>query len=178
MSRLLGQSADPAMLAAAGTVIEETIGVGEFSRLARLLESTDGEASIRLAFSYSAAGGGDGIPLLDGKVVTDLPVVCQRCLSPVTLPLATEFHLALLDDESQNSGVRPPYEPVLREDEDTGSRGWRLLELIEDELLLSLPMSPTHELDNQCVEIDESVAVEPDKQAPFAGLKDLLDHQK
>jgi len=178
MSRLLGQSTDAARLAAVGTVVEENIGVGEFSRLAGLLESTEGHASIRLAFSFSAAGGKGGVPLLDGEVTAELPVLCQRCLSPVTLPVMTEFHLALLDDESQNAGVQPPYEPVLREDEDAGSRGWRLLELIEDELLLSMPMSPMHELAIQCAEIDDSVAVEEDKQAPFAGLKDLLDHQK
>lgn len=182
MSRLLGHGSDPASLAAVGTVIEETIDVGEFSRLVRLLESTEGGVLIRLAFSL--AGGRGGLPLLDGEVTAQLSVLCQRCLGPVSLPVKTQFHLALVDDEAQCDGVQPPYEPVLKEHDETEGRGLGLLALVEDELLLSLPMCPMHEPENECGEIEGGVSVsvdsdgDQDNQTPFAGLKDLLDDKE
>ena len=37
---------------------------------------------------------------LDGRVETNVPMECQRCLDVVNIKLVSDFHLALVDDES------------------------------------------------------------------------------
>ena len=37
---------------------------------------------------------------LDGHTEAKVPMVCQRCLGPVEIELVSDFHLALIDDES------------------------------------------------------------------------------
>ena len=58
-----------------------------------------------------------------------------------------------------------------------------LAALVEDELLLGLPLIPQHEAGEACGlatapagVADEPVAETPEMRRPFAGLKDLLKH--
>ena len=37
---------------------------------------------------------------LDGHMETKVPMECQRCLEPVEMPIVSDFHIALVDDES------------------------------------------------------------------------------
>ena len=78
---------------------------------------------------------------LDGA----LPVTCQRCLGAFAFPVAqrtrllvakSEAELAALDDSGEDEVV-------------LGASPLDALELVEDELLLSLPHAPRHE-EGQC----------------------------
>jgi len=60
---------------------------------------------------------------------------CQRTLEPFPLPLAVEQRLGFIRRES---GLPDEYEPLLMPED----RQLHLAELIEDELILSLPLVP------------------------------------
>lgn len=105
---------------------------------------------------------------LDASVT--LPLVCQRCLTPVDVPLeihrpfrfaADEETAAAEDDESE--------EDVL-----ALSRSFDLLELVEDELLMEVPVAPRHEVCpvpvKMSVEDAEFEAAEAERENPFAVL--------
>ena len=99
-----------------------------------------------------------------------LPLVCQRCLQPVDLPVAVERSFRFVADEATAAAQDDDAE----EDLLALSRSFDLLELVEDELLMDLPVAPRHEA---CPEPVKMSAADPgfeaagaDKENPFAVL--------
>lgn len=106
-------------------------------------------------------------------VGVSLPLTCQRCLTAVEVPVQidrtfkfvdTEAQAELEDDESQ-------------EDLLVSSREFDLSALIEDEVLMDLPVVPRHDtcpvaLKLAAVDVDfEDVPAKPNPFAVLAGLK-------
>ncbi|QXL84526.1 YceD family protein [Comamonas sp. NLF-1-9] len=105
------------------------------------------------------------------QATAELPLVCQRCLGNVDVPLQVQRWFRFVPDEAS----------ALEQDNDSEedllvlSREFDLHELIEDELLLDLPLVPRHE---ECpVELKMSVGEEelqesaaPAAANPFAAL--------
>ncbi len=122
---------------------------------------------------------------LDAELTATLSMQCQRCLEAVEMPLETTVHLALLVDEAQAERLEEDADFVILIEEqivhgaENGSNAIDLIELLEDELLLSVPISPRHEScehKHQPVVQEEPIIVKRDN--PFdvlAGLKGKLD---
>ncbi len=139
--------------------------VREFERLAELICSDVGEVQARLKFGTRA-----GTHCLDGSVTTELELSCQRCLEPVRQVINSTFRFGLVRSEEEAASLPDEFEPLLVSDSEQS-----LLELVEDEILLSLPLVARHE--NECSEIlQKQVNNEPtqDTYKPFAALKDLM----
>ena len=101
---------------------------------------------------------------------TILPLVCQRCLGPVDMPVAVERSFRFVADEATAAAQDDDAE----EDLLALSRSFDLLELVEDELLMDLPVAPRHEA---CPEPVKMSAEDPEFEAagatrenPFAAL--------
>ncbi|AVF42224.1 YceD family protein [Pandoraea apista] len=105
---------------------------------------------------------------------------CQRCLTPYQEPLDSETTFEIVRDEAAAEN-RPLDEDEL--EALVGSKHFDLRELIEEELLLALPIVPKHEV---CPSVHESLATgedglaepvpepeEEDKPSPFAALAAL-----
>ncbi|WP_338926588.1 YceD family protein [Mycetohabitans endofungorum] len=113
---------------------------------------------------------------------------CQRCMEPFRVPLDidAEYRIVESDDEADERALDDTSFDVI-----VGSRQFDFVELIEEELLLSLPLVPKHEV---CTQIHESLvtgaagehARDPDAEAgeslagdevqrehPFAALEAL-----
>jgi uncharacterized protein len=102
--------------------------------------------------------------IIDSKIVLD----CQRCLDVLDLDLKVLFNLAFVRYESQAVGLDKVYEVyVLGENDELDT-----LDLISDEILLSLPMSPTHEFDCN-LKVDPKIKVEKARENPFDVLKNI-----
>jgi uncharacterized protein len=99
---------------------------------------------------------------------------CQKCMQPVSLPVSSSVRLALLQDAGGAGAVPEPFEPVL-----AAGGCISVGELVEEELLLSLPIVPLHGADTPCglapagADEDETPA-EAVTQRPFAALGKLL----
>lgn len=109
-----------------------------------------------------------------------LPLQCQRCLQTFMQSICVNTEITLLESSSCENLLYENEDFLVLEDLSIYSHkhGLSLLELIEDELLLSIPISPKHEVCDMSV---QSVGVIPDTTAeddnPFsvlAGLKGKL----
>jgi uncharacterized protein len=142
------------------------IALSEFKRLHDYLAADSGE------LQYAVTGGldKDGKPVLQISVGGEITLQCQRCLGgfPHALDLSTVLLLA--QDENE----------LLRLDEDESvdcilaTRDTDVLALIEDEIILSLPISPRHnEAECSIAPLAEGGIARDKPLAALAGLKKL-----
>lgn len=180
------QAVRPDALAARREEIRDTIPLGSTDRLAGLvrdlLTRCDGEVpgdwerwplAVELGFEQRRVEGNQPVPSVTGKARVTLPLVCERCLGLMELALDADIAF-LLPDADMTDEALPGFEvwPV-------EGRGVRLLDLVEEELLLTLPLVLVHEDRSLCRPVTEHYAAddaeaEPDKQRPFSALKALL----
>jgi len=99
-----------------------------------------------------------------------MPLVCQRCLTPVDVPVRVQRAFRFVADEATAAAE----DDAAEEDLLALSRSFDLLELVEDELLMELPVAPRHDV---CPEPVKMSVADPDfdaaaaeKENPFAVL--------
>jgi uncharacterized protein len=145
---------------------ECTWPVARFERLGGVINDNSGEVAARLRFGISA-----GTRCLDGYVQADLHMRCERCLDPVKQHIESGFRFGLVTSEEEAKMLPKEFEPLIVTDSEQS-----LLDLVEDELLLSLPIVAKHE--EECSEIlqkhKEDDNAQRDTYRPFAALKDLM----
>jgi uncharacterized protein len=102
-----------------------------------------------------------------------LPLVCQRCLQPVDLPLAVDRSFRFVADEATAAAE----DDAAEEDLLALSRSFDLHELVEDELLMEVPVAPRHEACPDPVKMSAEdpgfEAASAEKEHPFAVLGKL-----
>jgi len=175
---------DVAAFAAAGAALEGRAPLSELPRLAQSAVATD--AAIDVTWHVdgerkSRVGSPDEI-WLHLRAEVGLPLECQRCLAPVVVPVEVDQRLRFVDGGEVAAAA-------LDADSDDDvlalSRSFDLLELVEDELLLALPIVPRHELCPEPlpaelgkISEDAEPSDEPEKPHPFAALAKLKDRGK
>jgi uncharacterized protein len=99
------------------------------------------------------------------KAETIATVQCQRCLEAVDIPLALDRAFRFVADETTAATLDAELEDadVLVDD-----GPFDLLTLIEDELLLALPIVPMHDTCPESVNFDRGIAL-PDAAGEAAG---------
>jgi len=152
MSRSLHGWFDPHVLGERKAKLEGEIPVSKLSRIRDLLASDRG--SVRGSLSFDQVG--SGTVLLQLSVAADLELVCQRCLAPFVLPLSGEAKLAFIDAEM--GSVPEGYEAY-----EIGGDRINPADLIEEELIVALPLAPRHEQRETCAKtVVESQAFDLD----------------
>lgn len=142
--------------------LEGTLAVAGLERLHDLLAEVSGAVSWRL----EGFEGGRGEPMLRLTVGGRLALACQRCLGVVSfdldidslleiVPAGAELSQDELEDDSRD------FLPVERELD--------VAELVEDEILLALPVAPRHEKCGLPGVADAGERINP--FAALAGLK-------
>lgn len=140
-----------------------------FKRLSGSLAETTGTVTFDLDFDRD----GFGSAYLRLRVDTALPLLCQRTLDVYSQPISLDQRLGLLQKESDEAGLLPEYEPLLVSPDGQLD----LVDVIEDELILALPLVPTSPgapLDH-IESVDEHTQDEP-RENPFAMLASLKKH--
>ncbi len=107
------------------------------------------------------------------KAATELPLTCQRCMGPVDVPVEVDRFFRFVSDEETAAAQDDESE----EDVLALSRTFNLIELIEDELLMDLPIAPFHKICPEHVQLsaadDDFEGVAKAKANPFAILQGL-----
>lgn len=144
----------------------------------RLMDETGGKGSER-GVEWSVRGeqpvdiSGATQTRLHLQARASLPLTCQRCLEPVDIALVVDRTFRFVATEAQAEQDDEESE----EDVLVWSRDFDLLSLVEDELLMELPLVPAHEICPGEVRLavqDEGFeAAERDRQQPFAALAGL-----
>jgi uncharacterized protein len=158
-----------AVLADAGSKVELAVPVAKLERISEYLASPEGMATGSVAFSRE-----EGRIVAEVELAATLVVRCQRCLKPMHLPIECRSRVALLASEEEASGVPPELETALAPD-----GRLRPADLVEEELLLALPVAPRHP--GNCPGEGREAAqqsIAQTTQRPFAGLGDLLGRSK
>jgi uncharacterized protein len=162
---------DVDVLADEGAGLERRYPIERFARLADILSGRQGEATVRFGFSRI---GGD-IPACEMDVEAALMLTCQRCLEPFEQPLHSATKLAFVSSEEEAGRVPEGFEAV-----PAPNARVDLSELVEDELLLSLPVVALHGEGTRCAgsarQAGDDDREEPPAEThrPFAQLQDLL----
>jgi uncharacterized protein len=122
-------------------VLSDEIELRQLGRLTDLLNSADGSVKASLRFRQRR-NGWIGLAL---EYEASVELLCQRCLEPVTQQIADKVDIALIESESMEALVPEGFEPVVLNDA-------RLLpaQLIEDELIISIPLVPKHARVDDC----------------------------
>jgi len=104
------------------------------------------------------------------KADATVPLVCQRCLQPVDMPLAVDRSFRFVADEATAAAQ----DDAAEEDLLALSHSFDLLELVEDELLMEVPVAPRHEVCPEPVKMSTAdaafEAAGAEKENPFAVL--------
>jgi len=144
--------------------------IKQLKRLAGSLMSDQGELTVELKFDRAGP-----VPFIDGHIMTELQLKCQRCMQPVPYPVDIRFKLGLVQNEAQMEKLPDDFEPYLVESDNN-----HLPDMLEDELLLALPLVAMHEFDcsdylqKQALDQQDEVEASEEKENPFSVLKDLL----
>lgn len=133
MPAALPDRVDVARQVQARRTYEGTLPLAAMQRLRGSLAATDGEARYRVEFGRDELG----VSYLELDVETGLPLLCQRTLEVFVQPVSLHGRLGLIADEQGEAALPPGYEPLLVPD---GSVG--IADVIEDELILALPVVP------------------------------------
>ena len=158
-------------------VIEGSFPTQQLQRLGGLLADQAGDVSLRLEFSR---GEHDRVEVV-GHVETEVALECQSCLQPVATRLSSDLSLIVVTSESELEQLDQEQDGIIHAD-----RLIPLAALVEDELMLTLPMIPRHR-DGECPGSDYAAIGRPatkqeDEPArtwrPFAGLADAIGKQK
>jgi uncharacterized protein len=152
---------------------EGVLSVAELPRLAEALADDRGEVTYRMDFEQGELGG----PQLHVALHAGLMLQCQRTLEPFVFPAEVDTRLGLLADEADASALPGDCEPLLLE-----GGALSLRKVIEDELLLALPLVPvkpgSEVLQGEWSSPGEHPqAADPGETAthPFADLRKLLE---
>lgn len=157
----------PEELAGARTTLRGCIDAAELSdRLADALcaPAPVGEIAYRLTFSPADRQG----VAVDGMLEARLAARCQRCLERMDLELAVPVRLTI--PASADAGPDP--EPG-REQIEAGARP-SLADLMEDELLLALPIVPRHPVAVCGNAPGSSKSGSLQRHSPLEGLAELV----
>lgn len=124
---------DASRMLAERRVFEGALPLAGMSRLVADLADDSGQACYRLEFGVDETGGG----MLHVEVTAALALQCQRTLETFDFLAEVDTRLGLVDNERQQDGLPQGVEPLLL---DEGML--RPADVIEDELLLALPLVP------------------------------------
>jgi uncharacterized protein len=122
-------------LAERGAVLEGTIDLVRFSRLKGLLNSSAGSARARIAFRRSQ----DDVLLVELECEADLELICQHCLDPLRHEVRERVGFAVAETEGSLAQLPEGMESIAL----NGER-FQPATVIEDELIVSLPLVPRH----------------------------------
>lgn len=148
--------------------------VGDLDRLAGFVVAQAAGPAPAVRWSvrgeYRRPSGAEAEIWLHLKAGSAVQLECQRCLSPVETALEAERSLRFVAGERQAAAL----DAEIEDDVLALSKNLDLRELIEDELLLALPLVPRHEICPQPLRFGHVLEPEPvARPNPFAALEAL-----
>ena len=174
MHQKLPKEIDPIRLAQNGLKYDGQILLSDMPRLAKSLHSDSGLVDVVLAFDIDEIG----TPYVKGEFTVPVSIVCERCMLPMTISLSANCLLAMVVSEKLIDKLAEQYDPWLLE----SSEPVLLSKVVEDELILALPLVPRHT--DACLPSDAWSTISDDSdynkeqeddkpESPFAILSSL-----
>ncbi|MDA0927349.1 MAG: YceD family protein [Proteobacteria bacterium] len=153
------------------TELQGAVDLERLPRFAATLASDEADVAVSLRFAKAD----NGQRTISGHLRVATEVSCQRCLEPMPVAWEDDIALVLLEDESLATRLEPEWDPWVWTEPKL-----MLAELVEEQLLLSMPVVSYH-TDQECADKlgyvpaadTGSEAPKAQKESPFAVLKAL-----
>jgi len=169
--RHLPRQVDAFRLTQQGIVLDGHVSVDELPRLTAVLSVIDRSMNLHPVLNFSVDD--QGYRTAEGHVHAVLPLTCQRCLQVMPFEVQANIHWAFVATDEEAKKLPANLDPVML----SPSGYVDVYEMLEDELLLNLPITVFHD---DCetagatqvfgeVELDANV-----KEKPFVALVDLF----
>jgi len=160
----LPERIDPLALAEKHRQFKGSLPLSQLVRLQDVLLNPEGEVRFDLRFGKEGK-----IAMVTGNVMAELELQCQCCLGPIAWPVSSRVKLAVVHSIDEADLLPESYEPLLLEEETI-----LLVDILQEELLLSIPSIPQH---GECdASAPKKLAQKPDtpkRPNPFAVLANL-----
>jgi len=146
--------------------VDFAIPLALFPRIAPALARKEGKATGSVQFAREA-----GVPIAEVSLEATLALACQRCFEALEWPVRAQERVALVAGSAEADRVPAELETILAPDHRISLR-----DLVEEELLLALPLVALHP-QPACGAATAAAgpsAPAEDRQRPFAGLSELL----
>ncbi|MHB8820743.1 MAG: YceD family protein, partial [Pseudomonadaceae bacterium] len=127
---------DPRKFADRAASLQGELNLSQLQRLAESLE--DDQGVVRASFAFGRDE--QRTVVIHSQLDVDVKMICQRCLEPVVLPIHSECDYAVVNEGSSSQHLPKGYDVL-----EVGEDPLDLLALVEDELLLALPIVPLHD---------------------------------
>ena len=127
---------DPRKLADRAAALEGELQLSELKRLVDPLEDDKGVVHARFDFGRDE----QHTVVIRSELDVEVTMICQRCLEPVVLPIHSECEYAVVNEGANSQHLPKGYDAL-----EVGEEPLDLLALVEDELLLALPIVPLHD---------------------------------
>jgi len=127
---------DPRKLADRAATLAGELQLSQLKRLADPLE--DDQGVVRASFSFGRDE--QRTVVIRSQLDVEVKMICQRCLEPVVLPIHSECDYAVVNEGASSQHLPKGYDVL-----EVGEDPLDLLALVEDELLLALPIVPLHD---------------------------------
>lgn len=157
--------------------------VGDFQRLVEIVRTDLAEiaedswpadwqnAAVTAQMSFGWHDEAMTLPLMTGRLSAELAALCQRCLEPFELSIAADINMLL-----QHSSERQ-FEDSCLEVWEIASDTVCLADIVEELLVMALPLSAKHESIGLCGSlVVDAAEEEPGVARPFAKLRAQMDN--
>jgi len=145
-----------------------------YERLAQEAQASEVQYALNWAAQFSSQTDESGAQQswLHLQVDVTVPQICQRCLQSIEIELHIDRSFRFVTSESE----------ALEQDDESeedllvSSRAFDLVTLIEDEVLMDLPLVPRHEtcpVEVKLSSVDADFVVIPERPSAFAVLSQL-----
>ena len=163
-------SIDPIRAATSRLAYQGSVPGRQLKRLNELCAGDCSDVTVSLECGVDL----QGIVYLKGKAVTELTLICQRCMTPYNTEVTVDFCFSPCKTEAEIDELPDAYDPI--ECNEIGEV--RLHQLIEDELIVAMPIIPMHqEIDcnkgSKDMAVGEIEPAQEERPNPFAVLEKL-----
>ena len=166
MSANVPESLDAWKMVTARKRFDGQASLAQLSRLQGLLVDVEGQCTYALEFGRDEVL---RVSYVELTLETALPLLCQRTMKPYQHMVSSVQRLGLIRDEADEAALPEEYEALL-----VAEDGFlKPLDLVEDELVLLVPLVPVSPGSEAIDREWEATAEELAKVNPFAGLASL-----
>lgn len=128
---------DPFRFADNATRLHGNLAIKEMHRLCTSLASDEGNVEVDINFGTDELGK----RFLRGHLTTQLVLQCARCLESFDYAITSDFLLGMVQTDEEADKLPESYDPLVIKGIDLF-----IQDVIEDELIISLPIVPMHEV--------------------------------
>lgn len=166
----LPKTVDPFRYAAHNRRLSGVLPVSAMPRLLPDLLSDKSQVEVELEFGTDES---IGVPWVKGRVKTCLELQCQRCLGSFCYDIIAGFLLGLVRKVDQTDRLPSRYDPLV-----LSENVLILNDIIEDELIINLPVVPKHPPEMCKVKIPSDERPAEKVKNPFEAIGVLRENSK